>query len=116
MNVFQRIGEKLIDSYQLNLMKNNSRWVVADTYDHTRRVPKQGKNGGKGRRNDSYRTFPGDNRYNRRMVNCVVGEEMEYEYDNGDYRDGDRGNSYYQWGIFRSRVNFEENKNCYPPN
>ena len=76
--------------------ESNSRWGIGDTYGHTRAIPHPGMHGGKRGRNDSYRTFPRGNRYIPRDVNCSVGEDVEYEEDNGDYFDGDWDNSDYQ--------------------
>ena len=57
-----------------------------------------------------------DNRYGRGRVNCDVGEEMGYEYDNGDYHDGEWGNCDYQGDRHQSQVNCAENENDYSPN
>ena len=70
---------------------NNSRWGIADTYVHTVRVPPQGGDNGRRRRNDSYRTLPRNNRRNRGGVYCAFGESSENEEDNEDYPGGDWG-------------------------
>ena len=48
------------------------------------------------------------------MVNCSVGEEMEYERDDGNYYNGYWGNSDYQRGHPLSQVDFAESENNYP--
>ena len=89
---------------------NDSRCGVSDIYDRTRGIPNSGKNDGKGRRNDSYRKFTRNDRYSQsqRWVNCDVGGKVEYDDDNGNYPDGDLGNSDYQGGHPIRQVNFAE--------
>ena len=95
-----------------NEFNESPRWGDADTYGHTRRIPKKGKYNGQGERNESVRTFQRCNRYNQRRVNFDVGEAMED--DNGNYYDGDWGNSAYL-GDHLSQVNFAENGKDYTP-
>ena len=94
-------------------IKNNSRWGIADTYDHTRRISKPGRDNGRRRSNDSYRTFPRNNRPNQRRVNRAAGDDVGAEEDNGDYFDGDWDNFGYQWDHPQSQVNFKDNDNNY---
>ena len=91
----------------------NSRWGIADTYDHTRGFPQSGRDNDRRRRNDPYRTFPRHNPPNRRRSNCDVCGEVGYGVDNGDYFDGEWRKSDYQGGRPQSQVNFTENDNNY---
>ena len=100
---------------QNELNGQHSRWGVADTYDHTRRVPHPGRDidFGRRRRNDSYRrTFPRNNRPNRRWVNCDVGGEIRNIEDNDDYSDEYWGNSDYRGDHSQIQVNLTENGNA----
>ena len=70
---------------------HNSRFGMADTRDHTRRMPQLDGYYGRNRRNDSPGTFPRRNRHNQyREFNWAVGDDVDGEDDNGNYYGGSR--------------------------
>ena len=77
-------------------------------------MPHPGRNNDREGRNGPHRTFPRNNRHNRRIVNCAVGGDLGGGNGNVDYFNGDRGNSEYQWNHTQSQVNFEETVTMVP--
>ena len=79
--------------------QQSSIWGPADTYDHTRRIPKIDRYNGRKRRNYSGRTTHRRNRPTQyRNVNCPVGDEVGEKQDNEDYDKEAPGNSDYHGG------------------